>query len=343
MKIQHLIPILFLAAFCTASAEITYAQAYSNFLAEQTLHRSGVVRYADGAPAAGVHVTFYGHYLVIAGQMKFPADYDDPVPADDYNFQEAITDKDGHYDIIPPKKIQWKGYSSNSPNIQTNHIMARDFEKNLAAVQAFPVTTTNVDLVLQPAITLSGSVKNAEGAPLSGAAIELRFIPGLPYILDMHPPFKANDLGQYSIPALPQGIVYSILQNRAKGYGSSQVGVNVKDTQTNHYEFPALVPKHADRIVAGRVLDNNSGAPIAGAIVEFHSSSEQLTTRTKTDSDGRFFTDTVCEGEVRVRAIVRDFVFAGITVQAGATNVIIDMEPARPMPIDVQPFDIRPR
>jgi len=55
--------------------------------------------------------------------------------------------------------------------------MARDLERNLAAVQGFEKTTTNIDLILQPGTTLSGSVKDVQGAPVDNAVVELRFRP----------------------------------------------------------------------------------------------------------------------------------------------------------------------
>jgi hypothetical protein len=287
---------------------LTIAVAVNAF-AQQPLHHFGTVRYPSGEPAAGVHITFYpGNY------------YSD----DDYNYHEAITDRDGHYEIIPPKKISM---FVSGPIILTNHIMARDFEKNFAAVQAFSVIATNVDLTLHPAITLSGSVKNTEGTPVSGAEIGLGFVSAR-YAPVMRPPFKANVEGQFSIPTLPQGIEYWISGITAKGYGSSTATVKVKDTQTNHYEFPAFVLKHADRILAGRVLDND-GKPVSGAEVEFRGDGQPQNSSTKTDNDGKFFTDAVCEGEIRVRAVfwgpplMDGGGSAGTPVQAGDTNVVI--------------------
>jgi protocatechuate 3,4-dioxygenase beta subunit len=284
-------------------------------LARQTPHRSGTVRYPSGEPAAGVHIAFYpGGY------------YSD----DDYNYHEAISDKNGHYDIIPPKKISM---FVDGPIILTNCIMARDFEKNFAAIRVFAVTTTNVDLILQPAITLSGSVKNTEGVPVSGAEIGLGFVSAR-CAPEMRPPFKANDQGQFSIPALPQGVEYWILGITAKGYGSSTATVKAKDTQTNHCEFPTFVLKHADRILAGRVLDND-GKPVAGAEVDFRGDGQPQDLKTKTDSEGKFFTDTVCEGEVHVGAVfwgpplMDEGEPAGVLIQAGDTNVVIQIRDTR--------------
>lgn len=282
-------------------------------LAHRASYRFGTVRYPSGEPAAGVQVTIYpGSY--------YSSD-------EDYNNHEAVTDQNGHYEIVPPKKVLNGVFGQP---ILTNCIMARDLEKNFAAVKAFHVAVTNVDLILQPAITLSGSVKNTEGMPVSGAEIGLGFV-SAPYGHYMRPPFKANEQGQFSIPALPPGTEYWISGITAKGYGSSTATMKAKDTQTNHYEFPTLVLKHADRILAGRVLDSN-GKPVAGAEVDFRGYGqplEPLDSKTKTDGEGKFFTDTVCEGEVRVSAVffgppfMSDGGGAGTLVQAGDTNVVL--------------------
>jgi hypothetical protein len=239
MNIQHLIPILFLASFCTVSAQTNNALTYDISSNLRSPHHSGIVRYPDGEPAAGVHVT-------LCSNRNYPDA--------DCNYSEAISDTNGWYEILPPKKM----YSSRNMSgpisavvILTDHIMARDFEKNFAAVQEFPIGTTNVDLILKLAITFSGSVKNTEGAPISGAEIYFGFVFGGSY-LETIPSIKSNDQGQFIIPVLPQGIEYNLWEIMAKGYGSFGMAVPAKDTETNHYSFPPIVLKKVDRILAER-------------------------------------------------------------------------------------------
>jgi hypothetical protein len=283
-------------------------------LAKALPHHVGTVRYPDGKPAAGVQVKFYpGSYSL----------------DDDYNFQEAITDTNGRYEILPPRKMSGIMFG---PRLLTNSIMARDFEKNFAALQAFPVAVTNVDLTLQPAITLSGSVKNTEGAAVAGAEVGLGFEIAR-YAPEMRPPFKANEQGQFSIPALPQGIEYWIWEIIAKGYGSCYGVAKANDTQTNRYEFPAFVLKHTNRILAGQVLDNND-QPVAGAEVDFRGDGQPANFKTKTDSAGKFFTDAICEGELHVSAVLwtpfmSDGGGAGTLVKAGDTNVVLRIHPSK--------------
>src|SRR5580658_9862748 len=102
-------------------------------LAQQVVYCSGTVRYPSGAPAPGALVEDY------------PGHHDGAGPYVDFFFKEKTA-----YEIIGKKDmtLYW------GIIIETNSIMARDVEKNLAAVQEFHMRTTHVDLVLQPAITV---------------------------------------------------------------------------------------------------------------------------------------------------------------------------------------------
>jgi len=130
-----------------------------NAFAQQVLYCSGTVRDSSGAPVAGVRVELYPGFYIGAG-----------------HYTEVKTDANGRYEIIQQPELS--GLFSGHPN-PTNSIMARDFQKNLAAIQEFPGTTTSIDLILQPAITLTGSVKNTEGAPVNDAELEFRFCPAI--------------------------------------------------------------------------------------------------------------------------------------------------------------------
>ena len=103
------------------------------------------------------------------------------------------------------------------------------------------------------------------------------------YVPEIRPPFKLTENGQFSIPALPQGVEYGIVGIMAKGYGSTNAAVKAKDTQTNHYEFPTFVLKHANRTLAGRVLDSY-GKPVAGAEVSFYGNGQPQVSDTKTEN-----------------------------------------------------------
>ena len=301
---------------------LTIAIANST-LAQQVLYCFGTVRYPSGAPAPGVLVEYYPGHHDGAG-----------------HYAEVRTDAKGRYEIIGQKDMA----IYNGEIIETNSIMARDVKKNLAAVQEFHMITTNVDLVLQPAITVSGSVKDAEGAPIIGVELDLGFLAGRSNHRLEAQRTKVNESGQFSVSALPQGREYEIWYIAAIGYGSGNARVAAKDTQTNRYEFPTFVLNRANLQIAGRVLDE-AGKPLAEAEVYFMGKgqpmnsedkwSQQPWCNTKTDSEGEFSFDTVCDAPLRVYADYHDphdwristHLDGGAPARAGDTNIVIRLPP----------------
>ena len=291
---------------------------------------TGTVRDLSGAPTARVHVAFYpgfNHELAL--------------------FSEVETDANGRYEIFVQKKKKGNIFWGHV-NL-TNSIMARDFERNLAAIQEFVGTTTNIDLTLEPGITLTGSVRNTDGAPVNDAELEFRFPSGdsLPKldaaaglsflpdgVVDHAGPRSArvDALGSFSIPALPQGRQYSIWEVTAKGYGSAHLHVDAKNTRTNSYEFPAIVLKRADHALAGQVVGAD-GKPLAGVQIRFSGPGQPQNSNTNTDTEGRFAFDRVSDGPLKLFAHYSDPLDrsiymslnggGGIDVRAGDTNILI--------------------
>ena len=261
----------------------------ANAFAEQVLYCVGTVRYPSGEPAAGVRVEYYPGHHDGAG-----------------NYAETKTDANGRYKIIGQKDetVYW------GIIIETNSIMARDVEKDLATVKDVYMTVTNVDLVLQPGITLSGLAKNPEGEPIADAEAQFCFVFGQIHLLEGRP-VRANKSGQFSVSALPQGYRYLVYVGSAKGYGLEDADIRFADSRTNRYEFPPFVLKHADQKIAGRVLDEN-GKPFAAVEVSFSGKGQPMNSfdkwsqewlcHTKTDENGSFSFDAVCEGQLQVHA-----------------------------------------
>jgi hypothetical protein len=291
---------------------LTFAIVDSTF-AQPVLYCAGTVHYPSGAPAPGARVQYYPGHHNGAG-----------------HYTEVRTGPDGQYEITGPK----------DPSIytgiidETNSIMARDVEQNLAAIQECHMRTTNVDLVLQPAITLSGSVKNEEGEPIAGAELDFGFWARSFHKLEARRT-RVDESGKFSIPALPQGRAYEIFHIDAKGYGSGNASVPSKDTRTSRYEFPTFVLQHANLKIAGRVL-NDAGKTLAGVEVYFMGKGQRMNPadewprqpfcNTQTDSEGRFSFDTVCDAPLRVYASHHGGLLnggGGIPAQPGDTNIVI--------------------
>ncbi|MGD0816705.1 MAG: carboxypeptidase-like regulatory domain-containing protein [Verrucomicrobiota bacterium] len=294
-------------------AVLTIAFAINAF-AEPTLRYSGTVRYPSGEPASGVRVAFYPGFYSRSG-----------------DYAEVRTDTNGRYEIIQQPKAPEMMIGPINP---TNSIIARDVKNNLAAIRQFGKTTTNVDLVLQPAITLSGSVKNTDGKPVPGAELDVRFLSGNS-MTPLNPrPTSANEQGLFSISALPQGCEYWVNGVQAIGYGSAFARVEAKDTKTAAYSFPPFVLKPANYKLAGRVLDNN-GKPLAGTRVSFAGPGQPQDSSTNTESEGRFVFDAVCEGPIKIFASYQNpqdpSIYmnlnggGGMEVKAGDTNILITL------------------
>jgi protocatechuate 3,4-dioxygenase beta subunit len=269
---------------------------------------SGTVRDPSGAPVAGALVSFH------------PGQYPDAP-----HYSEVTTDKNGRYKItlkLSRETGLWVGWI-----IDTNCVMARDPGRNLVALQGFDKVPANLDLDLQPGITLSGSVKDTDGAPVTNARVDLRFLlnGSLPQWTPR--PATVNAQGSFSIPAMPQGRDYFIYQVIAKGCGTGRAEVKAEETKTNHYEFPAIVLKQTGRKLAGQVLGVD-GKPLAGVQVRFTGPGQPQIgwepAAAKSDSRGHFVFDAVCEGPVTVMANSNN-IQAQVPARGGDTNVVVNL------------------
>src|SRR5262249_31482577 len=130
-------------------------------------------------------------------------------------------------------------------------------------------------------------------------------------------PMMTDAQGAFTFTALPVGQNYGVYAS-FPGYSQKHQRVET-DGDKMVLELPPLVLRIADRILAGRVMDNND-KPVAGAYVQV-SSDDQPQSNLQTDSKGRFKFN-VCEGTVHLFANGQTG-FAQVTAEAGDTNVVI--------------------
>jgi protocatechuate 3,4-dioxygenase beta subunit len=202
-------------------------------------------------------------------------------------------------------------------------VVARDVERNLAAIETIDTHTTNVDLRLAPGLAISGTVLDMQGAPLVHANVNLNIMAGNMGGLIVYEQVKQNSEGAFTIPALPMGQQYNLYVT-AKGYGSAHRRVGITQNQTNNIQFSPFRLKNADRQLAGRVVDGNDKA-LAGAQVNINGDG-QPNGNMRTDENGHF-EFKVCDGPITIYGWSQSGGGQNGSVQArgGDTDVVLKM------------------
>ncbi len=259
---------------------------------------TGIVRDAAGAPVAGANVGVFPNY--------------------GNNLMGSKTDANGHYEVNWQKPA-WAGMQN-----QSYYLVVRGSERKLAAMQPIEETTTNLEVTLQPAMSVSGRVQDAKGRAVTNmmAYIAL-YLDNMSFTISRQP-VHPDEQGRIQEEGLPLGQRYGWYVS-APGYGSARQEMDAADPKADHYDFPPLVLKLADRKLAGRVLGTN-GAPVAGVQI-FMQGEGQPNGNAVTDADGRFVFDAVCAGAVTVSANLKG-AYGSAQAVGGDTNVVVRFEAA---------------
>jgi protocatechuate 3,4-dioxygenase beta subunit len=184
---------------------------------------SGTVRDASGASAAGVVVSFH------------PGSF----PGAPY-YSETKTDAKGHYQLT--LRLDSPSGGSWINPYHTGFVLARDLNRNLAAYETFEDIPNHLDLSLQPGISITGTVKDPQGAPVPTAQVILRFQLVQPFDLVEPQAILADSQGAFLFAALPQGLEYELNWVTAPGYGDyASPPLRPEATHTRRYEFTNIV------------------------------------------------------------------------------------------------------
>jgi hypothetical protein len=252
--------------------------------------------------------------------------------------REAVSDADGKYSLL--WRPQNRAAATNPAPALPYLLVGRDPERALAAAVEIDDQTTNVDLHLQTPLTLSGSVRETGGAPVTNVDV-LLYIGrrGLAYIPQQRTPVDAQ--GAFSISNLPPGQQYSVAV-RAPGYGNASQRVAAADTQTASLRLPPIILTAADKQLEGHVVDAKD-RPVQGAQVNL-SGNGQPNGICLTDFRGRFLFNQVCEGPVSLFAyynmdgsVGSDVPKANVQAQGGDTNVLVKLLPPNAAPLQHEP------
>ena len=272
---------------------------------------SGTVTDASGAPVSGVRLW---------GETPFAT-------------ASVTNGPDGKYSIT------WEIQANTryGPIPKSRAIYARDLAHNLAVRQEFDDTATNLDLRLQTGVTLSVKVEDANGKPIPTATAIFSLASGPQFNFLRQMRSKADEEGIIQIKALPQGFGYHA-NITAQGYGPGFARALAAETQTNRFDFPTIVLRAADRILAGYVLDGNHKT-LAGAVVSFRGEGQPTLPPATTDQQGHFAFAGVCEGPLTlfargptpaggvVATLNRGL---GQEVRGGETNLVLTLGDKKP-------------
>ena len=254
---------------------------------------TGTARDVAGAPLAGVD-------LVLWPEWRFKS-------------KAATTDANGHF------MVAWNAQNQNHPNSEL-FLIARDLKRNLAWAQAIEEETTNLDLRLEPGLTVTGRATDAKGKPVAKAEAEVVFWTEH-MTTSLGKPVRGDAEGRFEIKALPPGRHYGINVSD-KAY--ERVTRNVsQETESRRIELESCELALADQRIAGVVLDSDD-KPIANASI-FGYGEGQPSVNGKTDAKGRFSFKQVCAGPIQINANAPNGGFGSIATEGGDTNITVQI------------------
>lgn len=274
----------------TNRVEVELSDSPVGFVVGATEKLSGLVQMPDGKPAAGSFVR-----LVSTGQGD----------------RQVRTDANGKFELTWNPR-QFEGQTDMIPCI-----LARDPERNLAAVLEIDENATNLVLRLAPGLTLAGRVES-NGKPVTNATANLVFWTGRSGMW-LRGLARTNTPGLFEIPALPPGRKYGVVVS-APGYGQTQNNNLDISADPGRQELDKVELRLANLQLAGQVLDDDD-KPVARCYVSIHGNN-QPNANVRTDREGRFKFANVCAGTIQLSANNQRN-YGSTSAEGGDTNVVL--------------------
>jgi len=271
------------------------ATNHSELEIAQPLKITGVVRDPAGAPVEGLQLRVVpGWRANIARPIK--------------------TDAEGRFEFA------WNPQQFGGQN-NTCCIVARDEKRSLATAMEIEEGVTRLELRLEPGLTIAGRVEDTNGKPLTNVTANLYLFSGNSGDSFTDKPIKGDAQGKFEVRALPPGRRYSV-HATAKGYGSGDSQIQEVDADSKRLDLPTFTLNVADRKLAGQVVDAED-KPVTGAWVNMYGRG-QPNSSIRTDDQGRFRFEEVCEGRIQVSASAQN-AYGSVSAEAGDTNVLLKL------------------
>jgi protocatechuate 3,4-dioxygenase beta subunit len=224
-----------------------------------------------------------------------------------------------HWETMGPRGQAWNAKSL---------LLGSDREHNWFASADLSPAKTDSDLHLKPAVILSGAVRDTAGKSVTNATVQMFLFPGESQYVWTRPPTTNTDAqGLFAVGALPPGWRYE-LRVAAAGYGTNNLSLPAGATRTNRLELPPIVLKAANRQLAGQVIGPD-GKPCWGARVSLSGEGQPADAIGSTDSKGNFIIKAVCEGPVKVQALLAagqaPMIVGEVRASGGDTNIVVKL------------------
>jgi protocatechuate 3,4-dioxygenase beta subunit len=230
---------------------------------------------------------------------------------------DSVSNAEGKFEVI----YDMGGWPSGRTPVL--FLVGRQYERNLAAAVQVDEDTRDIEVKLEPGVTMTGQVVDPNGKGI--ADVEVRIMlqgPQWGSTIGRNAVNTDGD-GKYQIKALPPGRSYSVYA-RAEGYGESRSGqISTEAAVDNHVDAGKLRLSVANLSVSGVVVDDNN-KPVAGARISSYGDNQPYR-NTQTDIDGKFALEKVCAGRIRVSAdkTMATRLYGYIETEGGATDVRI--------------------
>jgi protocatechuate 3,4-dioxygenase beta subunit len=231
--------------------------------------------------------------------------------------EEAVSDAEGKFEVV------YDLGSWPSGRTPTMFLVGRQYERNLAAAIQVDEDARELEMKLEPAVTLTGQVVDPNGKGI--ADVEVRTMmrgPQWGSTIGRKAVIADSD-GKYEIKALPPGRTYSVYA-RAEGYGESRgEEISTEAAVDDRLDAGKLTLAVANLSVSGIVVDDDN-KPVAGARINSYGDNQPYRDA-QTDVDGKFTLEKVCAGNIRISAnkTAATRLYGYVETEGGATDVTI--------------------
>ncbi len=224
-------------------------------------------------------------------------------------------------------EVSWNPERFGGEERENPLLVCRDIEGNLANVVIISDGIKNVDVKLQPGITVIGKVVDPNGRGIEDAQIRMMLRQTMwASTFTERDSIKTEAEGNFEARAIPAEYGYNINVS-ADGYGGEEKDIHADDAVNNRIDIGTLTLPVANLAVSGVVVDIE-GNPLVNARIRSYNfeggQPDNLTTQT--DSQGQFTLDGVCKGQINIRvnaSMCNKQLSARVITDGGASDIKI--------------------